>query len=250
MQLITQKLGSKQQYMFIVQFNDCIVQASLNEPIFKVICEPEAMIRRHLVRGYSEKIFYAESSGNAEKIMQLEFHKSKPNEITKKEIFQLAGSWIVAFELDGENIQNDIDNDEVVAESLYIMDDQQKIYLVKNEDGVRFNVKKVIDFAPHEKIREVNALRDNDWSHVHITERTLSFGDSTYNLNSKLEIPITVPKLFFGETKRQGAVVEEEGQDDDDDGNESMQTDSEEEEESLWNIQSVQSMSMTANIIA
>ena len=67
-QLITKTLGSFDQFMFIVQFNDCIVQASLEKKQFKIICEPEAMVRRHLVRGYNEKVFFAESSGNAEKI--------------------------------------------------------------------------------------------------------------------------------------------------------------------------------------
>lgn len=67
-QLMTNSLGSVEQYMLIIQFNDCIVEASLNNRTFKVICEPEAMIRRHLVRGYNEKIFFAETSGNAEKI--------------------------------------------------------------------------------------------------------------------------------------------------------------------------------------
>lgn len=63
--------------MIILQFNDCIVQASLNKKIFKVICEPKAMLRRHLVRGYNEKVYFAESSGNTEKIYELEFHNSK-----------------------------------------------------------------------------------------------------------------------------------------------------------------------------
>ena len=67
-QLLTKTLGSFDQFMFIVQFNDCIVQASLEKTQFKIICEPEAMVRRHLVRGYNEKVFFAESSGNAEKI--------------------------------------------------------------------------------------------------------------------------------------------------------------------------------------
>lgn len=54
--------------MFIIQFNDCIVKASLDGKKFKIICKPEEMIRRHLVRGYNEKIYYAECSGNVEKI--------------------------------------------------------------------------------------------------------------------------------------------------------------------------------------
>ena len=91
-------------YIVIMQYNSCIVQLSLNKPIFKIICEPEAMVRRHMVRGYNEQVYFAESFGNAEKIYQIEFHPHLKNEIIKKEIFQLAGSWLVAFEADGENI--------------------------------------------------------------------------------------------------------------------------------------------------
>ena len=86
-QLITKTLGSCDHYMFIIQFDDCIVKASINEDIFKIVCKPEDMIRRHLIRGYNEKIFYAESQGNVDKILKLEFHASKPDKITKLEIF-------------------------------------------------------------------------------------------------------------------------------------------------------------------
>lgn len=82
-QLITKTLGSCDHYMFIIQFDDCIVKASINEDIFKIVCKPEDMIRRHLIRGYNEKIFYAESQGNVDKIQKLEFHASKPDKITK-----------------------------------------------------------------------------------------------------------------------------------------------------------------------
>ena len=66
------------------------------------------------------------------------------------------------------------------------MDDQQKITLLKNEDNVRFTTKKIIDFSHHNKLQEVNALRDNDWSHAHVSERTLTFRGTTYNLNTNL----------------------------------------------------------------
>ena len=63
------------------------MKASLNKKIFKVISEPQAMLRRHMIRGYNEKIFFAETSGNAEKIYQIELHNSMANEVTKKEIY-------------------------------------------------------------------------------------------------------------------------------------------------------------------
>ena len=41
--------------------------------------------------------------------MKIEFHKSKHNEITSKEIFQLAGgASIIALEIDQKSIQNDL----------------------------------------------------------------------------------------------------------------------------------------------
>ena len=46
--------------MLIIQFSDCIVRASLNNSETKVIYKSENMIKRHLVRGYNEKVFFAE----------------------------------------------------------------------------------------------------------------------------------------------------------------------------------------------
>ena len=116
--------------MIILQFDDSIVQASLNLNSFEVICEPESMIRRHLVRGYNEKIFFAETQGNTEKIQKLEFHQTKANSVIKNEIWTLTGSQLVAFEADGQNIGNDIE--EEVVQSLFVMDNQSKIYMIQN----------------------------------------------------------------------------------------------------------------------
>ena len=79
----------------------------------------------------------------------------------------MAGGKLVAFESDGENIQNDFNAN--AKQSIFIMDDSQKIYLLKNEDGVKFFVKKVIDFTKHMRSLEVNALMLNEWAHVHVT---------------------------------------------------------------------------------
>ena len=183
--------------MLIIQYEDSIVQTSINTNTAQVICEPTAMIRRHMVRGFNEKVFYAETMGTAEKVQMLEFHKTIPNELVKKEIYSFSGSWIVAIEPDSNNIANDAE--EEVTNSLYILDDQCKIYLLSNEEEVRFTVKKMVDFSKHNLLKEVSALRDNDWAHVHVTDRSLSIGEVCYNLNSDLSVPITVPEHYFGE---------------------------------------------------
>ena len=73
--------------MVIMQFNDSIVMNSLNRTKFEIICKPEAMVRRHMVRGYDEKVYYCESHGSAEKIFQLGFHSSRENMYRKDEIW-------------------------------------------------------------------------------------------------------------------------------------------------------------------
>ena len=76
------------QFTFVLQYNDCIVTASLNDKQhFEEQCGAQAMLRRHLIRGYHERVFFAESSGNAEKIFKLELHPSKPETIVKKDIY-------------------------------------------------------------------------------------------------------------------------------------------------------------------
>ena len=74
--------------MFIIQYNDSIASASLTDKHnFVEWCGPQAMLRRHLIRGYSDRVFYAESTGNAEKIIQLSLHNTKPETVSRKEIF-------------------------------------------------------------------------------------------------------------------------------------------------------------------
>ena len=71
--------------------------------------------------------------------------------------------------------------------------------MICDEDGVHFKVSRLIDFSSHNKMAEVSSLRDNDWLHVHVSNRTISFGENTYNLNSDLTQEISVPKNYFGQ---------------------------------------------------
>ena len=71
--------------------------------------------------------------------------------------------------------------------------------MIRDEDGIRFTVSRLIDFSSHNKMAEVNKLRDNDWLHVHVSERSISFGENTYNLNSDLTQEISVPKHYLGQ---------------------------------------------------
>ena len=157
---------------------------------------------------------------------------------------------MVAFEADPDHFVNDFD-DEHCTQSLYIMDEMQKVYLLRNTDGIRFIVEKTFDFSHHKKAKEIAALRNNDWAHIHVNERALSFDDSTYNFNSELSIDITVPKYTYGEKKEHSRINDE-----DEELEEHYEEDNDEDEDknsidqSSWRIESLQAMSMTGNMIA
>ena len=127
-----------------------------------------------MVRGYDQKIFYCETNGTTETIVELEFNSKSKNEIHKEEIWQLNGGHIVAFELDNECILND--NLEHIKQSLYVMDNKTRIYLLQNTDNDRYTVTKTFNLSQHSEIKDDTTIRDNDWNRLHMTKRTLTFG--------------------------------------------------------------------------
>lgn len=86
------------------------------------------MVRRHLVRGYNEQVFFAANYGDSEKIHKLEMHHSKFGQVTNEVIYKLNGALIAAFETDNQNRQDDSNDD--VTQAFYVMSvsaDEQKI---------------------------------------------------------------------------------------------------------------------------
>ena len=81
------------------------------------------------------------------------------------------------------------------------MDDKEKIYLLQNSDGDRLVVTKTIDFSHLSRLRDITALRDDDWVSLHITDRTVTFGGRTFNLQNKQVMQVKVPNTFFGQQK-------------------------------------------------
>ena len=69
-----------------------------------------------------------------------------------------------------------------------------------------------VDFSAihKDKLRDVTRLRDQDWSHVHITERALTFDGVTYSLNKELSSPMELPEAYFGENIEEEKEANEE----------------------------------------
>ena len=150
-----------------------------------------------MVRGYNEQVFYFETQEKTDRIIQLEFDPQIKNQIKKKEVWQLSGSRVMTFELDAENINDDLTDK--VQQSLYVMDDSQKIYLLKNNESSQFVITKTIDLSHHDILQDVKALQNNDWVRLNITDRALTLSNRTYNFANNQSIEVKVPKAYFGQ---------------------------------------------------
>ena len=83
-------------------------------------------------------------------------------------------------------------------------------------------------------------MQDRDWAHVHVSERQVTFDGTIHNLNSNLQIQMTVPKHYFGEAKNESR---------DDTSNhlkEDLKSDSEEQD---WSYLKVQGIPLTSSIV-
>ena len=84
---------------------------------------------------------------------------------------------------------------------MYVMDDKEKFYLLQSTDNDSFVVSKTIDFSHLNRLRDVVKLRDDDWVNFHMDERTLTFGDRTYNLANNYCMQVKIPSTYFGQQK-------------------------------------------------
>ena len=105
-----------------------------------------------MVRGYNDKIFFAEQSGTL-KINMVHMHPTQPR-LEQKTICSLATNCLVAFEPDQNNIQDDF-NKEDVQQAFYLMDDNLKIYHVSCSDNVKYIVNEIKDFQKRGTLSEI-----------------------------------------------------------------------------------------------
>ena len=55
-----------------MQFNDKIIAQPLNGGTRQTLTGPETMVRRHLVRGYSNAVYFVERTDSGDQIRKLE----------------------------------------------------------------------------------------------------------------------------------------------------------------------------------
>ena len=79
-------------------------------------------------------------SENSEKIFELKLNASSVDELTQTEVYQHVGGKIAAFESDCENVRDDTNEKAIITQAFYILDENQKIYRIVDDDGLKFKV--------------------------------------------------------------------------------------------------------------
>lgn len=150
--LLTLKDSIRTHFALVIQFNDKIVtswlqSASNDTSSFRELITPGTMIKQKLVRGFNDKIFFAQSTGQEDKVYMLEFHPNKPRHLMRQPIFSLTGSKLVLLTTDFSNCQNDAVRK--VRQSLFLLDDKQIVRRLVSNDGASYTVTEEFDLSHH-----------------------------------------------------------------------------------------------------
>ena len=80
------------------------------------------------------------------------------------------------------------------------MDTSQKLRKIVNENGIKFEEESAIDLSNQVSLTETTRLEQQEWSHVHIGGRSITFDGNTYSLHSDLKERMSMPKVYFGQS--------------------------------------------------
>ena len=66
------------------------------------------------------------------------------------------------------------------------MDDRARVYRLENPDGESYIVNYTRDLSQHKKLKEHLQTTDDDWDRLHMTEKTVTYDNITYNVQNGL----------------------------------------------------------------
>ena len=261
--LLSRANGNFVERDMIIQYDDCIVRQGITNNHFEVLSQPGQMIKRQIIRGAQEKLFYAEKRGNSQKIYIIEYGTEK-EEIIKREVYQLTSGELCALEPDPAYLKPDYSGGERtqdIVQSFYVLDDGQNLSKITSIDCVRFNVDKVIDLSQHQLKHQLANLAFTSWARAAISSRTITFADMTYSFSTDLNVPLNVQTHYFGTpSKKLDRQSNEaffkkasgEGEDKDQAQNHSDDEDEEDEDKDAtqWHGESNQMMDDCGNMIS
>ena len=119
-QLLTEQFSGQDSMVLLLQTQEKISYLDFSSNQIKNLEYPGTMIRRHMRRGYNDKVFFLTQQGGSIALNQATHHPNRIGHVLVQEnILTLVDNEVVAFECDSENFQDD--TNEEVTQSLYIV---------------------------------------------------------------------------------------------------------------------------------
>ena len=143
-------------YGYVAQFTDMLAWFDKND--WKELIEPSKlsrMVKRNLLRGNNNKLFFAEANCDVTKIFRIDEVRGKRIKYTDRyeysavtvEVFELKESSIIFLEPDNEIIEKDS-----TKQAIFILDDKMHLRHLVSEEDKQFQQVKVVDLS---RLREV-----------------------------------------------------------------------------------------------
>jgi hypothetical protein len=142
------------------------------------------MLPIELVQTKTNNFFFAEQSGEIERLVHLTCAEGKPK---TQAVFQCQGSRIIAIENDASHQRY---SNGPLKQSIFMLDDQVIIRQIVSRDDNNFSVLREVNLSHISSLEtKVKQLGNMDWRHVVISDRTITLPDySTYSLEADLNI--------------------------------------------------------------
>ena len=86
--------------------------------------------------------------------------------------------------MDSQKQQND--SKAKVEERFFVLSTNQRVYHLGNIDNENFHVIKEIDLRHRNLLYEIKLMKNSEWCHAFITERSITFNGTIYSFLSEL----------------------------------------------------------------
>ena len=122
--LLSCKVYPKRFVTFVVQFENCICTVQLNESRHWTIwSSEEKMVKKCLIHGYQDKVYFAERGNNRDLVLMLE---QKNEKVVKTEVYSLQGSSIVSISYDNQVMPAKKGTSQ--KQAFYVLDDKMRVF--------------------------------------------------------------------------------------------------------------------------
>ena len=151
---MSKRYGQYLVVMLVIQYTDCIVTDYLSDPgeespHKKITSKPPNMLKRHIIRGSNNDIYFGEKGNGFTKLYKLSMSKAENDYSEAEAIYQFPAASIVAIEPDYEFIQDELSKNSIKrSDAIYILLDNMQIYhLIDKEGDGYFEQEQIINFS-------------------------------------------------------------------------------------------------------